>query len=467
MIIQDKLKRLSKPQLVKLVAELHGRHDDIDQTILHYITAASEDDNALFSVIQRQLESIADDTSFIDYHHSDNYSDRLLSLLKDIDTLLRELSPEQALQATESFIRLHESVFERADDSNGEIGYVFHAAVKLWLDIAGEVRLINPDALNWVDKVVELFEQNDYGVLDDIISHSGNLLSEGELAKLAERFEEQAKKALNLTSHNGYNRQASYAIIGLQSVAEAKKDMALFEKSYLLKGQQLNSLQIEKIITFAFDINDLEAAKHWLEQPVWQDDPYRFKSLRNRLLELQGDSKALKAHLAEDFNQNPSEFSLKDYWQVADKAEQNALMQKMPELVETVHSPKDAIAMALIVQHYDLAQELLIKHGHQLTPNFYGTFLHWLGQLNEKTHPLACVVCYRCLLVDLLDRGYSKAYHHGADYFHKLLALDKHIADYQNLANAQSFIRNLQQQHGRKRLFWQQAKYSNKPSVGL
>lgn len=412
------------------------------------------------------MQQVAKDTSFIDYYDTGNYVARLDCLLTDIDTLLREQAPEQALQATEDFIWLHESIFERADDSYGELGGVFREAVDQWLDIASEVRNLNPHAENWLDKFLAVFEGNDYGVLDDIIRNSGELLSDDELTQLAWRFEAQAKQAIDnqrLAKDSSYNHEAAHANIGMKSVAEAKGDIGLFEKAYLLTSPNPNTLQLECIVTFAIAMKNYERAEYWLEQPVWQEDPSSFKSLRNQLLTARGNTKQLKKHLAEDFYQNPSEFSLESYLEVANKTEKKALHKQMPELVKTARNVDSAISMALIVQHIELAENLLLEHADQLTKLYYGTFLHWLEQLDEKSHPLACIVCYRCLLTNLLDRGYAKAYHYGADYFHKLLKLDKKVSNYKNLEDAQSYIRSLQEQHWRKRSFWQQADYPNKP----
>lgn len=466
MSIQQTLKKLNKSDLVQLVAELHGRYDDIDQIIERYTALTSIAEDGLYTVIQRQLQQVAKDSSFIDYYDSGSYSARLQCLLMDIDTLLREQAPEQALQATEEFIWLHESVLERADDSNGELGDVFRVAVDQWLDIATEVRSLNPQSQNWVDKVMSFFDGNDYGVLDDIIRNSSALLSDDELTQLAWRFEAQAKQALDKqrkAKDPGYNQEAAHATIGMRSVAEAKGDMALFEKAYLLTSPNPNTLQLERIVAFAIAIKDFNRAVYWLEKPQWQEDPSRFKSLRNHLLAAQGNTKKLKQHLAEDFYQNPNEVALESYWEVANKTEKKLLYKQMPELVKNARDADSAISMALIGQHSDLAENLLVEHGSTLTELYYGIFLHWLEQLDEKSHPLACIVCYRCLLTNLLDRGYAKAYHHGADYFHKLLKLDKKVSDYKNLEDAQSFIRRLQEQHWRKRSFWQQADYPNKP----
>lgn len=466
MSIQQALKKLSKSDLVQLIGELHDRYDDIDQIIERYTALKPKAENASYTVIQRQLQQVANDSSFIDYYDSGSYAARLQCLLTDIDALLREHAPEQALQATEEFIWLHESVLERSDDSNGYIGDVFCEAVEQWVNIAAEVRSLNPQSQPWLDKVMAFFDGNDYGVLDDIISNSSPLLSSDELTQLAWRFEAQAKQALDKqrkAKGTSYNHEAAHATIGMQSVAEAKGDMALFEKAYLLTSPKPNTLQLEKIIAFAIETEHFERAEYWLAKPEWQEDPSCFKALRNHLLAAQGNTKQLKKHLAEDFYQNPSEVALESYWEAANKTEQKALHKQMPELVKKAVDAGSAISMALVVQHSDLAENLLVEHGSTLTEHYYGTFLHWLERLDEKSHPLACIVCYRCLLTNLLDRGYAKAYHHGADYFHTLLKLDKKVADYKNLEDAQSYIHNLQGQHWRKRSFWQQANYPNKP----
>lgn len=467
MTIQRALKKLNKSDLLQLVKDIYGRYDDIDQTIERYTAKTSATKNTLFRVIESQLQEIAKDTTFIDYYESGNYAARLQCLLMNIDTLLREQEPEHALQATENFIWLHESVLERADDSSGELGELFRDAVDQWLYIATDVRSLNPQLQNWVDKVLAFYEGNDYGVLDNIISHSGKLLLDDELTQLAWRFESEAQKALDKqrkSKDTGYNKDAAHATLVLRSIAKAKGDVALFENSYLLARPKLNTLQIEQIVEFTLATKNFDRAEYWLAQPEWREDPSRFKALRNRLFKAQGKTKQLKSHLAKDVYDRPNEISLQSYWEVANKTEQKALVKKMPELAKAAPDPDDAISMALIVQHFDLASELLIEHGDQLTELYYGTFLRWLNILNENTHPLSCIVCYRCLLSNLLDRGYAKAYHHGADYFHTLLKLDKSITDYKNLQNAQSYIRDLQEKHGRKRSFWQQANYPNKPA---
>lgn len=463
MSMLKQLKQLSKPALVNLIDELYGIYGDIDEIIERHVSAAENSGASLNSTITRQLKQIKSEKKFIDYYSSGEFSIRLESILLDINTLLREQDLKQALQATEQLLWLSESVLERADDSNGSIGEVFSDAVDQWLDIAAELRSLEPDAENWVEKVLQIFDNNDYGVFDNIIRHSDLLLLPEELIQLAWRFEAEAKKALQTPAKkNEYNSQAAHACIALRSVAEAKGDMELFEKSYLLSSPTPNSLQIEQIVQFALAVSDFERARYWLAQPQMQTDKVRSRALRTRLLELQGDSRELKKYLAQEFAEHPSDSTLEAYWEVANATDRKALYKQVAQLATAASFPEQAVAMLLRVDNKDLAEKLLLDHWPALSNLYYSTFLYWLERFDESSHPLACVICYRYLLNDLLDRGYSKAYRYGANYFHTLLKLDKQIKDYRHLENAQAYIESLQAKHGRKRSFWDLTKFPNK-----
>lgn len=121
-----------------------------------------------------------------------------------------------------------------------------------------------------------------------------------------------------------------------------------------------------------------------------------------------------------------------------------------------------AIRLLLMTGATEKAAEHLVQHWDKLNTLFYGTVLNWVDQFKTLQNPLATIVCYRLLITDLLERGYSKAYRHGADYYHALLALDKQNPNYQGLGDVQAFISQLRQKHSRKRSFWAQIKQSSK-----
>ena len=62
-------------------------------------------------------------------------------------------------------------------------------------------------------------------------------------------------------------------------------------------------------------------------------------------------------------------------------------------------------------------------------------------------------VLYRALLNDILGRGKSPAYGHGARYLANLAALAEDIADWQTLDNHATYALGLRKSHGRKACF--------------
>lgn len=466
MNIKASAKKLNKSALIDLLDKAYGIDKNVDDIIKRYLLAHGEETKgSLTTILSKQIAEFASDNEFIDYHNSHPFSCRLDSLLIDIGGLLRSESLPQALQLTEQFVALTPSIMERCDDSNGEIGGILGEAVEQWLDIASELRVQNPDACNWVEKVLSFFENNDYGCFDDVIGNSRTLLKRGELKALAQDFEKKAHHALdNPKKESIYNSDASQACIGLASVAKALDNIELFEKSILIINPQPNTLQLDRIIKFSLKVNELARADYWLQQPQWQDNPLLQSRLRNELLKQQGNTVQLKQNLLDRFLQAPSQFTLTEYLEFANKQEYSAIKQKVEELAQSLQNPEDAIEILLVIENTPLAAKLTITHAKSLSTIFYNTLLQWAEHFEAKKQTLAAIACYRALLTDLLDRGYAKAYHHGARYFHKLLALDKQLVDgYLQLDDAQSYIRQIQDKHWRKRSFWSQADYPNKP----
>ncbi|WP_308364346.1 MULTISPECIES: DUF6880 family protein [unclassified Microbulbifer] len=464
--IESALQNLDRAAMARLLERIYGIHHDIDEIIESHIESAGfapGESNNVAASMMRRIEQIASEHEFVGYRQSYAFAGRLRSLLEDIDTLLREQEAIAALESTERFLQLIEPVMNRVDDSGGDLGEVFRQAVDQWLDTAAQVRAVSPGHLNWVEKVLYFFDHNDYGCLDNIISHSRKLLSEEELRQLAWRFENEARKALaSQANDRDYNSAAAHACLGLRSVAEALDDMGLYEKSTLIASPEPNHRQLESIIQFALEINDLERADYWLQQPQWQGDPARQSRLRAELLRQQGCIEQLKAHLLQAFLDRPSESTLGHYWGFASEQERAGIKQQAETMARECDDPANAIGMLLTLGNTLLAAETAIDRADSLPARLYSTMQEWAEQFEAAGQTLAAAVCYRALLTDLLGRGYSKAYHHGARYFHKLIELDRHIDDYGGLADGEAFIRQLQKQHWRKRAFWAGAGYPNK-----
>lgn len=469
MTLDDRASQLSKPELIRLLNAVYGVEEHIDDIIDRHLalaTPSNEGAAALVDTLTDQLDVLVGEDDFYGYRGSYDFSERLGSVLSAIDELLRPLDLHAALTLTEAFLDLADDAFQRVDDSDGYVGDVFRDATRQWLAIAAELREQTPEAENWVDKVLNFFHDNDYGVLDDIIAKSTELLTEQELRQLAWRFEKEARQALASPKEPGrYNFEAANACIGIKSVAEALLDMTLYEQATLLTSPEPNTLQLASIVSFALDIGDVERAGHWLKQPQWQEDPGRHRSLRHLWLKRKGDTEQLKLELQQDFQQRPHSFTLEPLWLMANEQDRQLLKQQVESLSSDAVGLEEHLKLLMHVDSVAQAEALLLAQPDEWASLHYNTILNWIDVFSAHRRVLAKVVCYRALINDLLDRKYNRAYHHGARYFHQLLTLDKQIEDYRGLDDAQAFIHALQTKHWRKRSFWELADYPNKPST--
>lgn len=270
---KKRLNTLSKKSLVSLIDELYGYDDVVDSIIAEYLDenvvqsadrVAELPINKLISSLHHKISFLVQNEEFVEYREAHALCTYLYSLLQAIADLA-EFDLHEAMRALDLLLNNHGVILNRVDDSNGEVGDVFRNAVSLWLDIAADLRELEPESRNWVELILVMFEDNDFGCFDNLISHSEELLEEEELKQLAWRFESEAKKALKSSGNEGYSFEAARSCIGLRSVAEALRNMNLYEKATLIISPVPNTLLLENIIAYAMNINELDRAEYWLQ----------------------------------------------------------------------------------------------------------------------------------------------------------------------------------------------------------
>jgi hypothetical protein len=84
--------------------------------------------------------------------------------------------------------------------------------------------------------------------------------------------------------------------------------------------------------------------------------------------------------------------------------------------------------------------------------------LYLAETMEAEKRNLAATLIYRSLLNSILERGYTKAYHHGVRYLKKLDKLAFSINQWEKFDNHESYHDLIYQAHGRKRSFWSKYK---------
>lgn len=452
------LARLQKSELLDLLNTVYGLNDLVDRYIDQ---AAAKADDSLKKQLLSQITSIKRGRKFIDYSESIKFSSKLSILLDGLKILL-EQHPLEAFEVADKFMASADSIFARADDSSGTISDIYFAGVQLWILAAIEMRKSGRSQIDWVDRVLYYFNNNDYGIYDGLLPSSAGLLTKTELQQLARRFENETKTALEKTPSSTYNEAAAHAGIGLGSVAKALEDPTLYERSILISSPQPNELQKESLAKFCLTCQQPERALTWL-QGDWS---LRFAGSRTRLLEacyqqLGQDDKIRELHRGQ-FRQYPSWETLKPLLAVVDQEEKQDILAKARAQAQALATLQDALTLLLNLEDTTAAADVVEQRHQELCRISYERLLKWAKQFNNE-HPFAAMLCYRALLNDILDQGRSTAYQHAARYFKALLALDERINNYRDHPDAQQHIRLLQDKHWRKHSFWGRADHPNKP----
>jgi hypothetical protein len=448
--LKKKLADIDAETLRNFIFDLYICYPELSDKI-EALTLA-DDPVALSKVLRKRIASLKRGRRFIDYRASFDFACELEAALADIESGLLERSPEHAFDLVDRFLATAESVLNRVDDSGGAVGEVYRQAVLLWLTAAKDW----PDAnVDWLERIYQLYQQNDYGVLDSLLPNAHLLLTPDQLKQLAWRYENALRKALKSPDQEDkVNLIALHSGVALGQIADALHDPALYERSVLIHSPQPNNLQMKSICEKYFQYEQPEKAMRYLNQ-AWED---RFEHDRLELLDkvcvTTGDRKQLKEIRSRLFQSERSYASFTRYLEVLDEAEKEKACSSAINQAEQGGNILLSADLLLNLGQTERAQALVLARHQELAECFYDSLLRLAKAFEKADCNLAATACYRALLLDILAQARSKAYGHGVRYFKKLEALAKRINVFKPLPTHHAFVQQLHLAHVRKKSFW-------------
>lgn len=448
--LKEKLADIDVDTLRDFILDLYLRYPELSDKI-EALTLAN-DPVALSTVLRKRIASLKRGRRFIDYRASFDFSRELEATLDDIESGLLEHSPELAFDLSDRFLATAESVLNRVDDSGGAVGEVYRQAVLLWLTAAKGWRNTNVD---WLERVYQLYQQNDYGVLDPLLPNANLLLTPDQLKQLAWRYENALLKALKSPEREGKaNFVALHSGVALGQIADALRDPALYERSVLIGSPQPNNLQMKSMCEKFLQYGQPDEAMRYLDQ-AWES---RFEHDRLELLDKvyvqTGDRQQLKVIRCRLFQSEQSYASFTRYLEALDEDEKEKAYSSAIKQAEQGGNILSSADLLLNLGQTERAQALVLGRFQELTECFYDSLLRLAKAFEEADSNLAATACYRILLLDILAQARSKAYGHGARHYKKLEVLAKRIKEFKPLPTHHAFVQQLHSAHGRKKSFW-------------
>lgn len=449
--LQQKLSELDLANLQDFILDLYVKYPELSNNIETLVLF--NDSAALKKAIAKRIQSVKRGSKFIDYYASHEFAHNLESIVDDIENGLLVAAPKDAFELIDKFLATADSVMNRVDDSSGEIGGVYSEIVILWLKSA---KLWGDTKTDWLERVYQLNQNNDYGVIDSLLPNSDMLLSEEQLKQLAWRYEGEIRQAQKKHVEKGrINMESLSGLVALGSIAKALKDPVLYERSVLIDSPKPNDLQKKDIVAVYIEFNQLDKALHWLNT----DWGSRFESDRLLLLEQvyerNGDTEKLRYTRQQIYQLDSSYTHLLRYIETLDEDEKYTFKQQAIKQAEQGGNITTSADLLLQLGEIERAQQMLVSRSQELTDCYYEHLVKLVKQFEKSGCLLATTACYRALLEDILNRGNSKAYTHAARYFKKLQLIADEINNFEPLVQHLEFIEQLKNDHGRKSSFWQ------------
>jgi tetratricopeptide (TPR) repeat protein len=179
-----------------------------------------------------------------------------------------------------------------------------------------------------------------------------------------------------------------------------------------------------------------------------------YPKLKSQILAALGRKDEAIEILWQEFADYPSMFRFEPILALTPNEDKAEAHQRAAALAESHRSPEQAAHYLVQINELDRAARLVQQRLGEISGAFYSIVAE-VAQALAQSHPLQAWNLYRILLLDVLSRAHSKAYHHAVDY----LACMEELAQKANIQSQQAeFVQSLRQTHGRKTSFWAQVK---------
>ncbi len=405
--------------------------------------------DAVAALIDRRLAALEKARSMVDWRKERDFAGDLKATADTILGELAALDPVSAFTRLVRFLASHGDVFNRVDDSSGRLQNVYRGAAERTPELLAKMA---PKALAGVPAVLAAALKKD---AHDLVARATilavPLLPDAAIAE----FDATLARAAG-------HQEALLSI--RQAIAEMRGDIdayvALEERRSPYARDALRVAQM------------LLGAKRHDEALKWvrgnggvvvghmstEDVPYGRShsprelaraTLEARILTAKGDRKGAQALRWAAFEKTLDVQTLRDYVAALDDFTEFDELDRAFAVAEAARSMEAALGFFIAWPALDRAAKLVLAMRGKWDGRYYGVLSEAAAAL-EDAHPAAAVVLYRALIDDILARGNSAAYGHGARYLARL----SDLANAEDVADHCGYLAGLKQAHGRKHGFW-------------
>lgn len=444
MLEKDKLISFGADKLADIILDVYEADYKTQKKIDKAIVALDDNPKKFFSIIRKEISSLRISKKYIDYHQSDDMVERLDSLRKQISEKAINKSLEYSYEFMLNFLDIHESVFNRTDDSNGSVGEVFRAACK---DLAKICQLLNLPQQDVVKLVLSKITANNYGVYDKLIENFRSVLNEEGFIVLRQTMLDLLKK----DSQNVVARSA------LKTIADCQNDVDAFIEACRLGNGPYPYEKLE-IVKRLNDSWRSKEALEWLgsiDMKIDRCNEYDYVKLKIESLQLNGDHVDAQRERIRFFESN---FFVDIYLQIMKYMKSDEEKEEFKQGVflkaHDCAQPLRALSFFYEAQFFDECSKLIRNRHQQISGENYYTLRPIVNVLKE-TDPLSATLLYRRLVEPVLERAKSKYYDFAVKDLLSCQKLSEKIDDWGLFESHIDYFNRIFVAHKNKYSLWQ------------
>ncbi len=409
---------------------------------------------AMQGSIERRLAALGETDVYYDWRAAGALGADINAICRDVMEAVLPDDPKAAAELLEQLLDLDESLFESADDSDGEIGDALRATVTHWGHAWAGVP--DRDAETVAELVFGAFTDNEYGVFDEVIPAFGEALGADGLAALETRFraaiEKQPKPGRDSDEdwHRDWSRQALFR--GLEDIADIRGDVDGFIAAHQAAGTHL--VYAVEVAERLHGAGRSEEALGWFKRSDRKRHPNEGATdLHVAILDALGRGEEARAARWQAFETTLGFDHYRDCQERTPEAEHAKLLDRAIALAlghEDIHCGLDLL---IAVGALKEAENLILQQPEKLHDRAYWSLRPAAAAL-APDHPAGAILLYRILVEGVLRAGKSKYYRYGIDDLREATLLAERVTDWKGIEDHESFMARLQSEHGRKRSFW-------------
>jgi hypothetical protein len=462
------LETLGAKVLAELLIEVSAGSADIKRRLrleLSHNLGGAE----LVQAIRKRLVTLRKSTSFVGWRKRKALIKDLVTQVAMIVEKIAPKDPSSAFDLLWQFIEIAPSIYERVDDSRGDVGDVFQSAILHFEDI-GPLAVLSPEAV--AARVWTVIQDNGYGEWDGIIGILSDTLGATGLDRLRQHVEEFAAQPNDVEAEphdaimflrelRGSNadyiaeRKERFVQSCLQEIAAAAGDTQAYVAQYTPEDLRRKDIAAEVALLFLEDGRADDALT--LLEGVDQDgrdfgqDAWNHSYLAT--LEALGRTHDAQAHRWSCFTKTLDRPHLRKYLKGLPDFEDVEAEDKARAYV--LAYPSFSTALQFFLEWPDLlsAAQLIESRSDEIDGNRYELLTPAAEALRAR-HPLAAVLLWRAMIDYALGAGRSSRYGHAADHLMDCAALDEAIESYGTFQSHTDYFETLHIAHDRKTSFW-------------